>query len=66
MMLISLGHHEWEGTEDFYDTKMFWSHHSPEVSLQIIKDAGFEIIFSKYIIDYGEKHFWVLAKNKKN
>ena len=66
IMLISLGHHEWEGTEEFYGAKMFWSHHSPEVSLQIIKDAGFNIIFSKYIVGYGEKHFWILAKNKQN
>jgi ubiquinone/menaquinone biosynthesis C-methylase UbiE len=66
VILVSVGSEEWEGTsEDFHGAKMFWSHYSPERSLQIIKDAGFEIIFDKYIVSGGEKHYWILAKNKK-
>ena len=66
VMLVSMGSEKWEGTsKDFHGAKMFWSHYSPKKSLRIIKDAGFEIIFDKHIINGGEKHYWILAKNKK-
>lgn len=65
IMLVSMGSEEWEGTEEFHGAKMFWSHYNPEKSLQIIKEAGFGIIFDKHIVSGGEKHYWILAKNKK-
>lgn len=65
IMLVCMGSEEWEGTEEFHGEKMFWSNYSPEKSLQIIKEAGFEIIFDKHIVSGGEKHYWILAKNKK-
>lgn len=65
VMLISIGPDDWEGTDEYYGARMFWSHYSPEKSLQIIKDAGFKIVFGKQIVSGGEKHYWVLAKNEK-
>lgn len=65
VMLVSLGPDEWEGTDEYYGAEMFWSHYSPEESLQIIKDAGFQIVFGKHVVSGGEKHYWILAKNKK-
>jgi ubiquinone/menaquinone biosynthesis C-methylase UbiE len=65
VLLISMGSNGWEGTEDFHGTEMFWSHYSPEITLQIVTDAGFEILFDKIVVDSGEKHYWILAKNKK-
>ncbi len=64
VLLISMGSNGWEGTQDFHGTEMFWSHYRPEITLQIVTDAGFEILFDK-IVDSGEKHYWILAKNKK-
>lgn len=64
VMLISIGPDKWEGTDGYYGTEMFWSHHNPEKSLQITKDAGFQIIFDKHIVSGGEEHYWILAKNK--
>ena len=62
-MMISMGSEEWEGTsEDFHGAKMMWSQWSPEKSLQIIKDAGFEILFDKHLERGGEMHYWILAK----
>jgi ubiquinone/menaquinone biosynthesis C-methylase UbiE len=66
VMLISLGSKEWEGTDNFLGTNMFWSHYSPQKSLQIIKDAGFQIIFDRMIVGGGEKHYWILAKKGNN
>lgn len=65
IMLISLGSDEWEATEDYYGAEMFWSHYSPKKSLQLIKKAGFEIISDSFLERGGEKHYWLLAKNKK-
>ena len=64
-MLITIGNSDWEGTEEFYGARMFWSHYSPEKSLQMIKDAGFKIVFGKQIVIGEEKYYWVLAKNEK-
>jgi ubiquinone/menaquinone biosynthesis C-methylase UbiE len=64
-MLICLGPDEWEATDKYHDTKMFWSHYSPEKSLQLIKKAGFEIISDRILTRGGERHYWILARNKK-
>jgi ubiquinone/menaquinone biosynthesis C-methylase UbiE len=65
ILLISMGSTCWEGTEKFHGTQMFWSHYNPEKTLQIITDTGFEILLDKLIVDGGEKHYWILAKNRK-
>lgn len=65
ILLISMGSTGWEGTEEFHGTQMFWSHYDPKKTLQIVTDAGFEILFDKLIVNGGEKHYWILAKNRK-
>lgn len=65
IMLVSLGPDEWEGTDEYYGAHMFWSHHNPEKSLQMIKDAGFQIISDKHIVSGGETHYWILARKAR-
>jgi hypothetical protein len=65
IMLVCMGPDEWEATEDYYGTKMFWSQYGPEKSLQLIKDAGFEVIFDKILERGKERHYWILARDKK-
>lgn len=66
LMLVSMGSTEWEGTEDdFHGGDMFWSHYGPTRSLEIIKEAGFSIIFDRFVEACGEKHYWILAGNRK-
>ncbi len=65
IMLICLGPDEWEGTDKYHDTEMFWSHYSPEKSLQLIRKAGFEIILDKILTRGRERHYWILARNKQ-
>ena len=65
IMLITMGSTGWEGTAAFHGVPMFWSHYAPEKTLQIVTDAGFEILFDKLIRDGGETHYWILAKNSK-
>jgi ubiquinone/menaquinone biosynthesis C-methylase UbiE len=65
IMLATMGPDEWEATDEYYGTSMFWSHYSPEKSLQLIKDAGFQTIHDRILEIGKEKHYWVLARNKK-
>lgn len=64
-MLVCMGPDEWDATEEYYGSRMFWSHYSPEKSLQLVKDAGFQILFEKHLVKGREKHYWILARNKK-
>jgi ubiquinone/menaquinone biosynthesis C-methylase UbiE len=65
IMLACMGSDEWEATEEYYGASMFWSQYSPEKSLQLIKDAGFQPIHDRILEIGKEKHYWILAKNKK-
>jgi ubiquinone/menaquinone biosynthesis C-methylase UbiE len=65
IMLICLGSDEWEATDKYHGTEMFWSHYDPKKSLQLVKKASFEIISDNTLVRGGEKHYWILAKNKK-
>ena len=44
ILFLCTGPDEWEGTEEYMGTTMFWSHPRKEKSLSLIKQAGFEII----------------------
>jgi len=65
IMLVCMGPDEWEATKEYYGTSMFWSHHSPAKSLQLAKDAGFQTIFDTILERGKERHYWILARNKK-
>ena len=65
IMLVCMGPDEWEATDEYLGTTMFWSHYSPEKSLQLVKDADFQILSDQILVRGGEKHYWILAKNKK-
>jgi ubiquinone/menaquinone biosynthesis C-methylase UbiE len=65
IMLICLGPDEWEATDKYHGTEMFWSQHAPEKALKLVKKAGFEKISDNILVRGGEKHYWILAKNKK-
>jgi ubiquinone/menaquinone biosynthesis C-methylase UbiE len=66
IMLVTMGPDEWEATETYYGIQMFWSQYSPQKSLQLVKDANFEIIFDRIFVRGNERHYWILARNKKN
>ncbi len=65
LLLITMGSSEWEGKEnDFFGGEMSWSHFGAEKNLEIVKNAGFEIILSEIDKTGGEKHLIVLARKK--
>ena len=60
------GTNTWEETaKDYLGVPMFWSFYNPKITLKIIKNADFEVLWSKVLKIGNEKQFWVLAKNKK-
>ncbi|MHA1929397.1 MAG: hypothetical protein ACTSV2_12550 [Candidatus Thorarchaeota archaeon] len=72
-LLFSIGSKEtgsdgvWDWDE-FQSVPMYWSYHNPKKSLELLKEADFEIIFARYvdIMFEGnpETHCWILARTK--
>jgi ubiquinone/menaquinone biosynthesis C-methylase UbiE len=51
--------------EDYLGTRMYWSHYDTETYLEILKQCGFSIVWSKRVIDEtceGAGHLFVLAQ----
>jgi ubiquinone/menaquinone biosynthesis C-methylase UbiE len=65
ILLISMGSTGWEGTEDLHGTKMFWSHYDPKKTVQILTDAGFQILWDKHVVDAEETHDWIFEESKR-
>jgi ubiquinone/menaquinone biosynthesis C-methylase UbiE len=65
IMLVCMGPDEWEATDEYLGTTMFWSQYSPETSLLLVKNAGFRIIYDKILLRGGQKHYWIMARNGK-
>ncbi len=62
LILLTMGSSEWEGIEDFYGTKMYFSHYGPEKNKEIIRRAGFEVILDEIDASRGEEHQVILAR----
>lgn len=62
-LLITMGASDWEGKEDnFCGSEMYWSHYGEEKNLELVAEAGFEIIKSEIDHSGGEQHLVILAK----
>lgn len=62
-LLITMGASDWEGKEDdFCGSEMYWSHYGEEKNLELVAEAGFEIIRSEIDHSGGEEHLVILAK----
>ena len=51
--------------EDFYGARMYWSHYDRETYLGLLKELGFQVIWSRLVADEsceGAKHLFVLAQ----
>lgn len=66
LLLVTMGAGEYEGLEDnFFGTKMWWSHFGADKNRQIIQNAGFEILLDEIDAGDKEKHQVILAKKLK-
>ncbi len=62
ILLINTGVSESEGINDFFGAPMFWSNHDPQITLHLVKEAGFLIIFEGVLVRGGEFQYWVFGK----
>lgn len=62
IIMINTGVSESEGTSNFFGVPMFWSNYNPKDTLQLVKDAGFSIIFEGILVRGGEYQYWIYGK----
>jgi SAM-dependent methyltransferase len=62
VMLVSTAQTEWDDVHDYFGVPMAWSHPAARESLQLVNNAGFEIIFDRLVITGDETHYWILAR----
>ncbi len=65
ILLINTGVSESEGKSYFFGVPMFWSNYSPKTTLELVKKAGFSIIFEGVLERGGEYQYWIFGKKKK-
>jgi ubiquinone/menaquinone biosynthesis C-methylase UbiE len=65
ILIVSMGVNDnpEEIREDWYGTRMFWSHFDQATSIRLVEDAGFVIIKSEIAATRsGEEHLFIVAK----
>ncbi|MBD3189356.1 MAG: methyltransferase domain-containing protein [Candidatus Heimdallarchaeota archaeon] len=69
IILINFGLLDNPGTvvDDYFGVKMYWSSYDVETNLQMMKDVGFDIIWSKQIFDKitDKQHQYILAMKEE-
>jgi ubiquinone/menaquinone biosynthesis C-methylase UbiE len=62
VMLVCTAHSEWEEIAEYHGVDMAWSHPAPDASLEMVKKAGFEVIFERLVPTNDELPYWILAR----
>lgn len=62
IILINSGVSESEGVSNFFGVPMFWSNYTPDALLELVKEAGFSIIFEKVLQRGGEFQYWIFGR----
>ena len=62
LVLVTMGSSDWEGIEDFYGVKMYFSHYGVEKNREIIEKSGFEIILDEIDTSLEERHQVILSR----
>ncbi len=51
-------------TEQYHDVPMYWSHYDAATSLALVKAAGREIVWDRWVADGAVGHLFVLAQRR--
>ena len=66
LALLFLGADDLEkDVHEYHGTRMYWSHYDTETNLNLVKECGFDIIWSKVVADStspGAAHLFVLVQ----
>ena len=49
-------------TEEYHDAPMYWSHYDAATSLSLVKAAGFDLVWHRWVADGSGGHLFVLAQ----
>lgn len=66
LALLCLGANDLEmDIQDYHGVRMYWSHFDAETNLNMVRECGFDILWSKVVADStspGAEHLFVLAQ----
>ena len=62
ILFFCVGSEEWEGSDDYLGTRIFWSNFSPEKTKHLVEEENFEIIYDEILERGGEKQYWIFAR----
>jgi len=60
-LLITMGSTEWEGSEEFHGTEMYWSHFGAEANRKLVEGAGFRVVVDEIDSSADEAHQIIIA-----
>ncbi|MBU7009320.1 MAG: class I SAM-dependent methyltransferase [Theionarchaea archaeon] len=70
LLLLCMGADDIEDDiADYWGVPMYWSHYDADTNIEMIKECGFSIFWSKIVEDSTDpesSHLFVLGQNKKN
>jgi 2-polyprenyl-3-methyl-5-hydroxy-6-metoxy-1,4-benzoquinol methylase len=66
ILFINTGISESEGKSYFFGVPMFWSNYNPKTTLDLVKKAGFSILFEGILERGGEYQYWIFGKKIKS
>jgi cyclopropane fatty-acyl-phospholipid synthase-like methyltransferase len=66
LLLATVGHQRWTGTEDYFGAEMFWDHADVETYKVWLRDAGFTIEWDRFIAEGSSGHSLVLARTSES
>ena len=49
-------------TEQYHDAPMYWSHYDAATSLSLVKAAGLEVVWHRWVAEGTGGHLFVLAQ----
>jgi SAM-dependent methyltransferase len=65
LLCLGAGDLEADVDENYFGTRMYWSHYDAETNLRLLQERGFQIIWAKRVADTsfpGADHLFVLAQ----
>ena len=63
VVFFCVGHEEGDDLSEFLGgIEMFWSNNQPEKTIELVKEAGFNVLFEEVLDRGDELQFWVFAQ----
>lgn len=64
LLLAIVGHERWTGEAPYLGGRMFWDHADRDENLRLLDEAGFAIVWDRYVPEGASGHTLVLARRQ--